>query len=158
MAKDLSMAEILHAKFDSEVQAAKTDFENLSKFGAGAQAKAIETMIEAVVKRWWIGRMLKAKDNTEDMQERMQNRMNALAGATQAIIRHSGAVDPNAMQMSLLGLSAELNALWGALIESGMFTPESRQDYFDASVGDLCRRVNEQCQKIVVPGSMQRAS
>ena len=146
---ELSAAEILHAQLNHEVAEAKATFD--PELGS-----AVENLAEAVCRRWWLSRMLKRHDapaDVSDLRERMNKRMQALEGAVKAMITQTGGVDIGAMQVLVLSMSAEVNALWGALIESGMMTPSNRQDYMDQAVENLCKRVNEQARKIMVPGS-----
>jgi hypothetical protein len=156
MAKEL--ASVLHANFNQQVQQAK---ERIGSFEDARLADALEHLCDAVVKRWWVGRVLDADTaykGTENMQERMNHRMQCLVGATQAMVNHSGNVDPNSLQVSVLGLSAELNGLWGALIEAGILTPAARQDYMDAAVIELQARVKESCKKILIAAGSKIAS
>jgi len=145
---ELSAAEILHAQLNHEVAQAKAPFD--PDLGL-----AVESLAEAVCRRWWLGRMLK-KPEAVDMtalKERMRQRGEALQKATLAMITQQGGVDVGALNIAVFSISAEVNALWGALIEAGMMTPRNRQDYMDAAVDNLCQRVNEQAKKIVVAGS-----
>lgn len=145
-----SAAEILHAQLDFEVAQAKECF-------PGKAGENVENLAEAVCRRWWLSRMLKKPEApaAEDIQARMGKRMEALEKAVVAMIRQAGGVDIGAMQVLVLSMSAEVNALWGALIESGMMTPSNRQDYMDQAVENLCKRVNEQASKIMVAGSVR---
>ena len=158
MAKEL--AEVLHAQFTQQVLQAKERIDGLAAVQDVRVSDAIEELCDAAIKRWWIGRMLEAdfKGEIPDMQNRMQQRMQALVSATQAMVNHSGNVDPNSLQISVLGISAELNGLWGALIEAGILTPAARQDYMDASVIELHNRVKESCSKIVIASGSKIAS
>ncbi|HXI41602.1 MAG TPA: hypothetical protein VNH83_16590 [Bryobacteraceae bacterium] len=151
---ELSAAEILHAQLNHEVATAKQDVD-LAQMEHTQLSPVIENLAEAVCRRWWLGRMLK-KPEAVDMtalQERMRQRGEALQKATMAMITQQGGVDVGALNIAVFSISAEVNALWGALIEAGMMTSRNRQDYMDAAVENLCQRVNEQAKKIVVAGS-----
>ena len=115
---ELSAAEILHAQLTYEVEQAKANALNLAPFPTN-QMEAIENLAEAVCRRWWLSRMLKKHDgptDVSDLRERMNKRMQALEGAVKAMITQTGGVDIGAMQVLVLSMSAEVNALWGALI------------------------------------------
>src|SRR5580698_9755279 len=107
-------AQILHAQLDLEVGLAKSKvFEELVDCGippANSTVEAMECLAEAVCRRWWLSRMVKTPEPLpeKDSRDRMGWRMSMLAQATQEIINHSGGIENNALQMTLLGVSAEV--------------------------------------------------
>ncbi len=154
-------AEILYAQLDHDVAEAKADAESITNIGlTRCEVNAIERLAELVCKRWWIGRMTAKHPPPVDvtsLHDRMNHRTNAIIQMTQNMIDKAGPIDPTALQMQLLGMSAEVNALWGCLIEAGLMTPQNRQDYMDAAVAMLYKRVFEN-PKIIMPEMSDRAS
>jgi hypothetical protein len=154
-------AEILYAQLDHDVAQAKWKVNDRLYNGPPFQrADEIESLCELVCKRWWIGRMTAKHPPPVDvtsLHDRMNHRTNAIIQMTQNMIDKAGPIDPTALQMQLLGMSAEVNALWGCLIEAGLMTPQNRQDYMDAAVAMLYKRVFEN-PKIIMPEMSDRAS
>jgi hypothetical protein len=155
-------AELLYAQFDHDVATAKERL--VGHYGGGVQALAwvelMESMMESVIKRWWLKRMTSRHDlpvDVTELNDRMNHRTNAIVQMTQGIIEKSGPIEPTALQMQVLGMSAEVNALWGCLIEAGLMTPANRQDYMDAAIAMLYKRMQEN-PKIVMPEMSKRAS
>lgn len=153
-------AEIIFAQCEVDVAEAKAHvFKEFIESGLPVENStldALEDLANKVTRRWWIAKMVKRPNppvDTNDLLERMTHRTNALVALTQAIINRSGMIDPNSLQVSILGMSADINAVWGALIEAGLMTPANRQDYMDAAVGELYRRGMDECQKIVIASS-----
>jgi hypothetical protein len=153
-------AEILVAQLTFEVEEAKRavahELYDLPAIN-GFDPATLETLIDRCVKRWWITRMASGPEKPMDpkqMAERRDQRMSALALCTRAIIERSGPVDPNALQVGFLGLSAELNALWSVLIDAALLTHASRQDYMDSAVAELYQRVHNDAQKVLTPGQI----
>jgi hypothetical protein len=150
--RESTAAELLFAQLTFEVEQAKMAFTEGNAWPP-EWVDMFQDLVEKIVKRWWIGKMVQRPNPVVDMQglgERMIHRTNALVGLTQAIINRSGSVDPNSLQVSVLGMSAEINAVWGALIEAGLMTPANRQDYMDAAVSELYKRGMDECQKIIM--------
>lgn len=153
---EASAAEILLAQLDLDVAEAKQALLrawSYSDDGAElASLDAFEQLAERVCVRWWVKRMANHRKpiDAEAAAERGQRRAKVLAACVQGMIDHSGPIEINALQMSALALSSDINALWGCLIEAGMVTPELRQEYMDASVENTYQRVQDYAQKIVV--------
>jgi hypothetical protein len=153
-------AQILVAQLTFEVEEAKRSVAHeLSDLPAinGFDPATLETLIDRCVKRWWITRMASGPEKPLDQKalaERRDQRMAALALCTRAIIERSGPVDPNALQVGFLGLSAELNALWAVLIDAALLTHPLRQDYMDAAIAELYQRVHNDAQKVLTPGQI----
>jgi hypothetical protein len=142
-------AEILAAQLEYEVAEAK-----LALFRDGQlDADVLEDMMERVVARWWLkkmpGKVPPQKATDRELTDRVANRMHHLGRCVMLMIDRSGPIEANALQVSVLGLSAELNALWGLLIELGLITQEGRQDYMDAGVANTVERVNKYSQAVV---------
>lgn len=161
MNKEKSASEILVAQLDVEIAELKrsylgTEFSTL--------ADTLQTLIEKILTRWWVSRINKQPQptSTKQMQERTANRMAVLRKCVDTIIERSGPIDLNALQMSALGMSAELNSLWGLLIELGLITPEGRQDYLDAGVENTYTRIMEYARQITlankVPDGRRKSS
>lgn len=153
-------AEILLAQLDHDVLLCKRDVlqqMELADFPARpALADALETLAEKACMRWWIGRMAGQDHAPRDPaanRERMEVRAKVLGMCVQRMVERSGPIDANALQMSVLGISADVNALWGALIEAGMVTPEMRQQYLDQSVTNTYQRIEDYSQKIILANS-----
>lgn len=110
---------------------------------------ALETFVEKVVVRWWIKRMV-PRDTmpAENMMERQQYRGQILNMCMHRIEERSGPIALPALQINLLGVSTDVQALWGMLIEAGICTPAMRQDYLDSAVGHLYAKVEDHAQKI----------
>ena len=148
-------AELLTLQFEHDLAQARADL--YCQFFASGLAvdplliDAIDQYVERKLKLWWISRMGHSKDspNPEELQKRIQERTELLAKTTMVML--SGrSVDGFQLQMGLLGLTADISALWGFLIELGLTTPELRQQYLNASINSLSATVHEQSQKIMV--------
>jgi hypothetical protein len=139
-------AEILLAQCEAEVAEAKDNVQSLSP-------DSIETLIDKVVTRWWIKRIANRPPihaPSADLAERQGNRIRMLAASTARIQDRSGPIKSEAIQINLLGAVADINALWGVLIELGLVTPEMRQDYLDESVSQTFMRIEDQAQKMIL--------
>lgn len=157
-----SAAAILLAQIDYEVAEAKAavfrEFQAAGVPVVPSTVDALESLANTCIARWWVGRAGSdgAVKDPAAIQERMQTRSNVLARCVQLMIERSGPIDANALQMSTLGISADVNALWGALIEIGIFTPAIRQEYLDQAVANTYQRVVDHTQKIQLAQSVGR--
>jgi hypothetical protein len=145
-----SAAEILLAQLDYEVSIAKNE---LSKHIELPAVCAVADLAEKVCLRWWISRMANTDltpQSEEQLSERTHSRAAALAMCVARIVERSGPIDTNSLQLALLGMSSDISALWGVLIESGMITQALRQEYLDASVQQTFAKVEDYSQKIVL--------
>jgi len=145
----LTAAEILCAHSEHEVAEAKLQLSR--DFFTARCYDTIIDLTEKVILRWWVKRMVPRDRPERDqaaMQERSIARANILTLCMSRIVERSGPIKPEALQVNVLGVSADVNALWGMLIEAGICTPQMRQDYLDASVMNTYQRVEDQAQKI----------
>jgi hypothetical protein len=121
--------------------------------------EALEVFVEKVIVRWWISRMLRRDSvevDAEQAAQRQQQRGQVLHGIMHRIQERSGPIKIEALQINLLGAATDVSAVWGALIEAGIVTPQMRQDYLDKAVMDLAQRVEDHAQKIQLATSVQR--
>ena len=147
---ELSAGEILLSQLEYEVREAKQGLSD-----RGADPDALENLCAKVVMRWWVGRMVKQPDldtPPDVLMERQKNRAQVYAHCTDLIKARSGPIDVNTLQMAVLGLSSQLDAVWSILIESALVTKSGRQDYMDGSANDLLVRAQAIAQRIVTPG------
>jgi hypothetical protein len=149
-----SAAQILLAQLDYEVAQGKRELAAaLGLDEAHPAVCAVENIAEKVCVRWWVSRMSRsdlAPQNEAQLEERTHSRAAALAMCVSRIVERSGPIDPNSLQLALLGMSSDISALWGVLIESGMLTQATRQEYLDAAVQNTFAKVEDYSQKIVL--------
>lgn len=149
--------DILLAQADHEVAEAK------AALNGSLIADEIETLVEKVVTRWWLGRMAASAGEDVDPVEAQTShgqRLQLFAGAQALIQARTGAPTVEALQIGLLSASAELNALWALLTESALVTPAHRQNLLNMGAQDLYERVQEHAKKVVLAtgNSARRAS
>jgi hypothetical protein len=142
--------EILLAQLEYDVLEAKRAVQE------DPSSEAIENLCTRVVQRWWLSRMVHEPEKPQDAQElqnRQRERAQSYALCAQIIKARSGPIDPESLQVSVLGLSAEINAIWAVLIDSALVTQNDRHNYMDGSAAELYGRVQGMASKIVMPGS-----
>lgn len=142
-------AEILSAQCEADVKTWRQKI--WAPFFTLDYMEALEEFVEKVVIRWWINRMVRRDTlpfNQEEAATRQQQRGQVLHGIMHRIMERSGPITMEAMQINLLGAATDVSAVWGALIEAGIVTPQMRQDYLDKAVMDLHARVEDHAQKI----------
>jgi len=149
--------EILLAQLEYDCQEAKEAVIRAIESGSVSdQAEAFENLSMRTVQRWWLSRMVKEPEKPLDaaeLRQRQQDRASSYALCAQIIKARSGPIDPESLQVSVLGLSAEINAIWAVLIDSALVTQNDRHNYMDGSATELYGRVQGMAAKIVMPGS-----
>lgn len=143
--------EILLAQLELDVQEVKA-----ALLRDSCDVDAMEQLVARVVMRWWIGRMVKAPSiqiPAEEQKTRGMARAQAYAATLQIIKARSGPISTDALQMSVLGLTAQVDALWTLLMEAALVTACARQDYMDGSTNDLFERAKAVAQQVLMPGA-----
>lgn len=116
----------------------------------------IENLIGKVVMRWWFARIVKnkaavSKINPKALEERRKVRAMTTIASCQIInAKTNKGAPPDALslQMAILDLTANNNAIWQALIDAAIITPDVKQDYLDGGVAELYGRVTDHAGKI----------
>lgn len=144
--------QIAAAQLNYDVAEAKQNLDRaLHGTGAGSSVvNAIETLIGKTVMRWWFARICKNKAalsqvDPKKLEERRRVRATTLIAACGIInSKANGGQAPHNLdlQMGLMDLIANNNAIWQALFDAGIIAPDAKQDYLDAGVTELYNRVS----------------
>ena len=148
-------AELLHAQLSHEATEAREAF--LAHMHGVASDEtlgtALDTYVEKAIQKWWVGRSLGTAHHAKGAEERAGKRMQILAHMVNLSVSMAGGnIDLGQLMMGQMGNMAEMNALWGTLIEIGLVTPEIRQEYIDLCLNSMAHAMQEQSKKIVVAG------
>lgn len=124
--------------------------------GSDVFVDAFENLIGKVIMRWWFARIVKnkaavSKVDQKALEERRKVRALTTIASCQIINgKTNKGAPPDALQlqMAILDLTANNNAIWQALIDAAIITPDVKQDYLDGGVAELYGRVTDYAGKI----------
>lgn len=160
---EYSAEQIAAAQLNVDVEEAKEHLHDVlapRKPGEGNTGKylvdAFENLIGKVVMRWWFARIVKnkaavSKVDQKALEERRKVRALTTIASCQIINgKTNKGAPPDALQlqMAILDLTANNNAIWQALIDAAIITPDVKQDYLDGGVAELYGRVTNYAGKI----------
>lgn len=118
--------------------------------GAAAdQVDAIENLIGKTVMRWWFARIVKNKAahlqiNNDELEARRRVRATKLIACCTTINGKATAGNPPdnlQLQMAIMDLTAAQSAIWQALIDAAIISPDGKQQYLDTACDELYARV-----------------
>ena len=156
MIRERSVEEIASAQLEYDVAEARQALEKLLGLAAHDKVGAIESLIGRVVMRWWFARIVKNRENQasmsqESLESRRRVRAATLIAVGQAINSRAFRGEPPGnldLQLAVLDVTAAQNAIWQALIDAAIISPQAKQDYLDGGVNELFGRVSAYAQRI----------
>lgn len=150
-------AELMVAQLEYDVAEAKQVLMRELRPPAREDSKpiveAIDNLMAKSVMRWWLGRIAlasKSKLSAEEYRARSNARLNLVGEMVNRIKTRSGETSIESLQLQIVGLSCELQGVWG-LLEYMAFTDQAdRQEWLDHGVAEMHERVTGMAAKLVV--------
>lgn len=154
--------EIASAQLNYDVAEAKIALDRLLHgTSAGSTViDAIENLIGKVVMRWWFARIVKNKAahlmvDAGEIEGRRRVRALKLASIQQIIngkAYKGQPPDATSLQMVALDQQVANTAIWQALIDAAIISPDGKQQYLDDALDELERRTVNYASQLDLPG------